>query len=96
MGLAQAEMARTRLVAEGFGIDRAKADHSASVNRISEGLQFLGIDIDPRRNAAAPGPISSATSGVAVHVIPTDEARVIARDVRDLMARDACGQEGAR
>ena len=42
MGLAQAEMARTRLVAEGFGIDRAKADHSASVNRISEGLQILG------------------------------------------------------
>jgi len=64
--------------------------------RICEGLQFLGIDIDPRRNAAAPGPISSATSGVAVHVIPTDEARVIARDVRDLMARDACGQESAR
>lgn len=42
MGAAQAEMARTRLVAEGFGIDRTKAEHSASVNRISEGLQILG------------------------------------------------------
>lgn len=42
MGTAQAEMARTRLVAEGFGIDRNKAEHSASVNRISEGLQILG------------------------------------------------------
>ncbi|MEO7938172.1 MAG: FAD-binding oxidoreductase [Burkholderiaceae bacterium] len=42
MGMAQAEMARTRLVAEGFGIDRNKAEHSASVNRISEGLQILG------------------------------------------------------
>lgn len=42
MGAAQAEMARTRLVAEGFGIDRNKAEHSASVNRISEGLQILG------------------------------------------------------
>ncbi len=42
MGAAQAEMARTRLVAEGFGIDRHKAEHSASVNRISEGLQILG------------------------------------------------------
>lgn len=42
MGAAQADMARTRLVAEGFGIDRTKAEHSASVNRISEGLQILG------------------------------------------------------
>lgn len=42
MGAAQAEMARTRLVAEGFGIDRTKAEHSASVNRVSEGLQILG------------------------------------------------------
>ena len=42
MGAAQAEMARARLVAEGFGIDRTKAEHSASVNRISEGLQILG------------------------------------------------------
>ncbi|HTH81155.1 MAG TPA: FAD-binding oxidoreductase [Ramlibacter sp.] len=42
MGAAQAGMARTRLVAEGFGIDRTKAEHSASVNRISEGLQILG------------------------------------------------------
>ena len=42
MGEAQADMARTRLIAEGFGIDRTKAEHSASVNRISEGLQILG------------------------------------------------------
>lgn len=42
MARAQAEMARARLVAEGFGIDRNKAEHSASVNRISEGLQILG------------------------------------------------------
>ena len=42
MGEAQVDMARARLVAEGFGIDRTKAEHSASVNRISEGLQILG------------------------------------------------------
>lgn len=42
LGAAQVEMARSRLVAEGFGIDRNKAEHSASVNRISEGLQILG------------------------------------------------------
>ncbi len=42
MGEAQVEMGRARLIAEGFGIDRTKAEHSASVNRISEGLQILG------------------------------------------------------
>ena len=42
MAAAQVEMARTRLIGEGFGIDRTKAEHSASVNRISEGLQILG------------------------------------------------------
>lgn len=41
MALAQVEMARTRFVSEGFGIDRNKAGHSASVNRISDGLKTL-------------------------------------------------------
>lgn len=42
MAAAQTDMARTRLVSEGFGIDRNKASHSASVNRISDGLKTLG------------------------------------------------------
>ncbi len=42
MAAAQTAMARERLIAEGFGIDRNKAEHSASVNRISEGLSILG------------------------------------------------------
>lgn len=42
MAAAQVEMARERLVSEGFGIDRTKASHSASVNRISDGLRTLG------------------------------------------------------
>lgn len=41
MAQAQTEMARTRYVSEGFGIDRNKAGHSASVNRISDGLKTL-------------------------------------------------------
>ncbi|MGI3168998.1 FAD-binding oxidoreductase [Pseudooceanicola sp. C21-150M6] len=41
MADAQVQMARTGLVAEGFGIDRNKARHSASVNRISENLTAL-------------------------------------------------------
>jgi FAD/FMN-containing dehydrogenase len=42
MAAAQVEMARTQLISEGFGIDRSKAEHSASVNRISDGLKTLG------------------------------------------------------
>jgi acetate kinase len=55
--------------------------------RVCAGLQFLGVDIDERRNADASGLISSSTGRVAVHVIPTNEARVIAGHVRDLLAR---------
>ena len=64
--------------------------------RICDGLQFLGVDVDARRNADAPGVISSSTGRVAVHVIRTNEAHVIARCVRDLLALDASGQESSR
>lgn len=39
---AQVEMAKTRSVTEGFGIDRTKAEHSASVNKLMDGLKTLG------------------------------------------------------
>ncbi|HYD68188.1 FAD-binding oxidoreductase [Azospirillum sp.] len=42
MAAAQVEMARTRCVSEGFGIDRTKAEHSASVNKLMDGLKTLG------------------------------------------------------
>ena len=42
MAGAQVALARQRLVSEGFGIDKTKASHSASVNRISDGLKVLG------------------------------------------------------
>lgn len=64
--------------------------------RICDGLRFLGVEVDGPRNADARGLISSSTGRVAVHVIPTNEAHVIARAVRDLLARDALGQESAR
>ncbi len=61
--------------------------------RICEGLQFLGVEVDAPRNVDARGLISSPTGRVAVHVIRTNEAHVIARAVRDLLALDAHGQE---
>jgi acetate kinase len=50
--------------------------------RICDGLRFLGIELEEKRNAANEGVISAAASPVAVRVIRTDEERVIAETVR--------------
>ena len=49
--------------------------------RICDGLGFLGIELEEKRNAAHEGVISSAVSRVAVRVIRTDEEQVIAETV---------------
>jgi acetate kinase len=49
--------------------------------RICNGLGFLGIELEEKRNAANEGVISAATSRVPVRVIPTDEEVMIARSV---------------
>ena len=54
------------------------------------GLEFLGIEIDPVRNALrsdAPRLISPDTASVAVMVIPTDEEMAIALETMSLVAR---------
>jgi acetate kinase len=52
--------------------------------RICDGLQWLGLEIDPARNEAhtqgREGAISSDGSRLAAYVIPTDEELLIARD----------------
>jgi len=60
-------------------------ENASSVRaRICEGLQWMGISIDPERNAAMvdgkEGRIDAAGSRVEVWVIPTDEELLIARD----------------
>jgi acetate kinase len=50
-------------------------------SRICEGLGFLGIELEEKRNAANEGVISVAASQVAVRVIHTDEEQMIARSV---------------
>ena len=67
-------------------------EHSADMRRrICNGLEFLGAEIDPARNAAASGDTSCRvgpdSSRVQVWVIPTDEELQIARDVRELLRR---------
>ena len=49
--------------------------------RICAGLDFLGIELEERQNAANAGVISSAAGRVTVRVIPTDEERMIAETV---------------
>jgi acetate kinase len=49
--------------------------------RICDGLEFLGIELEERPNAANAGVISAAASRVVVRVICTDEERMIAKTV---------------
>jgi acetate kinase len=49
--------------------------------RICDGVGFLGIEIDEKRNMANESVISSAASRVALRVIRTDEELMIARTV---------------
>jgi acetate kinase len=50
-------------------------------SRICEGLQFLGIELEEKRNGANEDVISAAAARVAVRVIRTDEEQMIARSV---------------
>jgi len=53
--------------------------------RICDGLGFLGIEINEKKNAANGSVISAAASRVAVHVIRTDEERIIAKMVCQIL-----------
>ena len=53
--------------------------------RISEGLEFLGIQLDARRNAEHAPVISGDDSPMTVRVIPTDEDLMIGRHTRELV-----------
>jgi acetate kinase len=49
--------------------------------RICEGLGFLGVELNETRNAENEGVISTTAGRVAVRVMHTDEAQMIARSV---------------
>jgi acetate kinase len=56
--------------------------------RICAGLEFLGIRLDPDKNAAGDAVISAPGSRTQVRVIRTDEESMIARDVIAWLARN--------
>ncbi|RME25775.1 MAG: acetate kinase [Deltaproteobacteria bacterium] len=64
-------------------------ENSPLVRRRSmEGLEFLGVELDRKRNEqmrGREGRISAERSKVDVWVVPTDEERVIAEDTRAIM-----------
>jgi acetate kinase len=55
-------------------------------HRICDGLDFLGLVLDQRKNETGVDVISSGTDRVTVRVIPTDEERMIARAVARLLS----------
>jgi len=56
--------------------------------RICDGLEFLGIELEEKRNAANEGVISVATSRATVRIIRTDEELIIARSVCRVLGLD--------
>jgi acetate kinase len=61
-------------------------EHAPEVRAgICQGLDFLGLHLDPSRNARGEPIISSPQSRIAIRIIPTDEEIVIARIVRSIL-----------
>jgi acetate kinase len=52
---------------------------------VCRGLEYLGLHLDPQRNAAHADIISTAESPCAVRIIPTNEDLMIARHTRTLL-----------
>ena len=52
-----------------------------------EGLAFMGIELDAKRNASGASIVTTEASSVAVMVIRTDEEALIAHDARAVVAR---------
>jgi len=57
--------------------------------RICEGLQFLGLKLNPTRNNASAPIISTPASKVTVRVIRTDEEIMLARSVARVLGSSA-------
>jgi acetate kinase len=56
--------------------------------RVCEGLEFLGIRIDPERNAAHAPVISTDDASVTVRIVPTDEDLMVAQYTRRLIEQE--------
>lgn len=59
----------------------------ATRHEVCTGLEFLGLKLDPAKNASAKGEatISATDSSVQIKIIPAEEDKMIARHVRQLL-----------
>jgi acetate kinase len=83
-----AELGGVDLIAFGGGIGENCPDIR---RRILHGLQWAGIELDLAANSSAVGleaSINAAGSRAAIHVIPVNEASVIASEAASLLSRD--------
>ena len=67
-------------------------ENSASIRRrICDGLEFLGVELDPRKNEAAvpDSRIGRSRSGVACLVVAAQEEMIVGREVYQLLSREA-------
>lgn len=64
-------------------------EHSPEIRaQICEGLDFLGIRLDPSLNRDGKALISTTSGSVAVRAMKTQEEAMIARHLRELLGRD--------
>jgi len=62
-------------------------EHAPEIRRrICQGLEFLGVRVDPLSNAAGRDVISPSDAPVVVRVIPTDEELMIAQAVYEVLS----------
>jgi acetate kinase len=65
-------------------------EHAAPVRqRIAEGLEFLGVQLDAARNTANADVISAPGTPLTVRVVATDEELMIAKHVTDVLRRQS-------
>jgi len=64
--------------------------------RVCDGLNFLGVHLDPAANAGNASLISTAAGTVAVRVIPTDEELMIAKTIFRIVGTNPHVPEGER
>jgi acetate kinase len=71
---------------DGFVFTAGIGENSPSIRaRIAERLAWLGGTLDEQANAAGASRISTASSRLAIHVVPTDEELMIARHTVTLL-----------
>jgi acetate kinase len=72
---------------DGFVFTAGIGENSPGMRaRIVERLAWLGGALDPAANAAGASRISASGSRLAIHIVPTDEERMIARHTVALLA----------